>query len=1071
MAGHGVQQEASSTLPSISPRRSNSISMLKVDDRLQSLPHGSPNKVKGALGVSEGIEEIHITPPRRNDTPDDGEGWDTVENITALGLAFGYSNTPEKAFSTKMRFSLEDLEPIHEPPSIQPTRPPFEKWVKSFNKKAQSRHRRAHSTGGTSVSGSDFHSKHPTRHRLRKSASGSSLGFVMAVKSASISLASFSIATKSRNRGHSSKHQKTDHSSRASNIGPRASEDSAYVARGIANDVAVTNRSIRRRRVLEEIISTEEGYFGDVKFLMNVYVTLLASVPMLPSLRASISRNLSEIVELHDELLGDLHRVVPHSEYTQPDYIHNLASEKKGHHRWSSLGAVPENSGDLSWVQKIPGMTAEAQIAADVAKVFGKRMHRFFAYEEYGAKYEMMVKNMASAYKTLPQWEEYQKGLEALAASLESTNIQHGQPNKSLTVGDLLVKPIQRVCRYPLLFAELLRQTPVCDCPESHMEIEKVLVRLREMTSEINKATEDPLMKATMEKTWLLQDRLSIPDQVDPQSKTLIRSLGHVHLCGVLHVAWQTKNGVDGRHMVTLLYRDCLVVAAVEKLEGVYSVGAIIFFNDIRIEEADNGRGIQCHTAPYSWKIVFECDHQLFEIIFSACSSKEDLVWRNRLNFCTSREHTDSYDQAFMTTVSLGIKSLGTVFGKPGTVARRLSIRRATTVGPKSPLCQVIIKNTSATKDTTTSSTNAAVNRSQSLLGTNRIPVLAPSRAERVRLERLLSDVWTKQILPYPGMTGRARSEHIVRSSASSMMRKLSVASITSNFTKRSGNAVSPQALPGPPPEGNSEGKFAISGSSPGSPVRPNGLETAIGNIQPAASTNGLDLQFDSLFDEKMHSLTAATATESSPIRTIKRLAALRVMNVLQPDKNRHLKSPTSPRKISLGRKIMRTASGGSVGRRSTSPLSQISRENLNPINSNQPHIKMARGQGLQSKVHFKGNTDDFLVFVEDPALLKKWRDDKTIALVDVVDAFKVFTTGHQGAQGELNTASKSQLENEFGTSNEDDVIKKILQEGSLQESEATGRQGITNETIGVLFEEPVGAGEASGIATLVMVT
>ena len=80
--------------------------------------------------------------------------------------------------------------------------------------------------------------------------------------------------------------------------------------------------------------------------------------------------------------------------------------------------------------------------------------------------------------------------------------------------------------------------------------------------------------------------------QIDPQSKTLIRSLGHVHLCGVLHVAWQTKNGVDSQHMITLLYRDCLVVAAVEKLESVYNVGAIIFFNDIRIEEADNGKGV-----------------------------------------------------------------------------------------------------------------------------------------------------------------------------------------------------------------------------------------------------------------------------------------------------------------------------------------------------------------------------------------------------------------------------------------------------------------------------------------------
>jgi hypothetical protein len=46
------------------------------------------------------------------------------------------------------------------------------------------------------------------------------------------------------------------------------------------------------------------------------------------------------------------------------------------------------------------------------------------------------------------------------------------------------------------------------------MEIEKVLVRLRETTSEINTAAEDPRMKVTLEKTWLLQDRLVIPEQV-----------------------------------------------------------------------------------------------------------------------------------------------------------------------------------------------------------------------------------------------------------------------------------------------------------------------------------------------------------------------------------------------------------------------------------------------------------------------------------------------------------------------------------------------------------------------------
>jgi hypothetical protein len=75
-------------------------------------------------------------------------------------------------------------------------------------------------------------------------------------------------------------------------------------------------------------------------------------------------------------------------------------------------------------------------------------------------------------------------------------------------------QPIQRICRYPLLFSELLKYTPVCDCPNSHMEIENVLIRLREVTAEINRATDDPQIKTTLEQTWLLQDRLIFPRQV-----------------------------------------------------------------------------------------------------------------------------------------------------------------------------------------------------------------------------------------------------------------------------------------------------------------------------------------------------------------------------------------------------------------------------------------------------------------------------------------------------------------------------------------------------------------------------
>jgi hypothetical protein len=108
-------------------------------------------------------------------------------------------------------------------------------------------------------------------------------------------------------------------------------------------------------------------------------VTLMASIPTLSlSLRESINRNLNEIVELHDELLGNLHRVVPHSEYTQLCYTDRTSPQSAcGHHRWRSLDAVPEHIGETSWLQRIPGMIAEPKVAASVARVFEQKAKSF----------------------------------------------------------------------------------------------------------------------------------------------------------------------------------------------------------------------------------------------------------------------------------------------------------------------------------------------------------------------------------------------------------------------------------------------------------------------------------------------------------------------------------------------------------------------------------------------------------------------------------------------------------------------------------------------------------------------
>ncbi|KAJ4292491.1 hypothetical protein N0V90_009153 [Kalmusia sp. IMI 367209] len=109
----------------------------------------------------------------------------------------------------------------------------------------------------------------------------------------------------------------------------------------------------------------------------------------------------------------------------------------------------------------------------------------------------------------------------------------------------------------------------------------------------------------------------------------------------------------------------------------------------------------------------------------------------------------------------------------------------------------------------------------------------------------------------------------------------------------------------------------------------------------------------------------------------------------------------------------------------------------------------MPRGNDQQTKVHYKGKEDDFIIFVDSADAVKSWKEDSSVPLAQVVSGWKVFITHKQGNQGILDTASNSQLENEFGTSKEEDVVKAIIEKGSLQESDARERQGDTNITKG----------------------
>lgn len=187
---------------------------------------------------------------------------------------------------------------------------------------------------------------------------------------------------------------------------------------------------------------------------------------------------------------------------------------------------------------------------------------------------------------------------------------------------------------------------------------------------------------------------------------------------------------------------------------------------------------------------MFEFDQQLYEIILCACTSRESEQWRNDIHERSSdsegETEKDTLSASGQSVLSLDIKTLGFVFGQPGTLTRRQSIQRAATVNSRKSGHQVIIKNTNSPKESgePPAFEPESLSRSQSLLSTHRVPVLAPRRVERQRIENIMSDVWTRDRLPFPGMTG-SRGSYLIQRSATSVMRKISKASITTTSTKR----------------------------------------------------------------------------------------------------------------------------------------------------------------------------------------------------------------------------------------------------------------------------------------------
>ena len=106
---------------------------------------------------------------------------------------------------------------------------------------------------------------------------------------------------------------------------------------------------------------------------------------------------------------------------------------------------------------------------------------------------------------------------------------------------------------------------------------------------EVNHIIDDHVARERIRKRWLLQDRLTFNGETLQANQ--FRMLVHPMLCGVLHLAYQTTRQVKGGYGLCILFEKHLVMAVSAKQAEKFDVIALIYFSDLKMESAIDGKG------------------------------------------------------------------------------------------------------------------------------------------------------------------------------------------------------------------------------------------------------------------------------------------------------------------------------------------------------------------------------------------------------------------------------------------------------------------------------------------------
>lgn len=232
----------------------------------------------------------------------------------------------------------------------------------------------------------------------------------------------------------------------------------------------------KRRHIIKELVDTEYTFGRDMKVVDDIYKGTSSSCLDLSVEDVKVLFGNSDQVVQFSMSLQDALKKAARSVYIMPR-SQRWASRRNTRNNQAKVDEQPDEEGDISNVEKDRSTTVGAAFVA-----YMTQMER--VYTEY-------LKNHDAANKKLQLLQRNPK----VAIWLKECRDWASDLTSAWDLDSLLVKPVQRILKYPLLLADLLESTPEnhpdrANLSSALQEVTNISVRINEMKKRADLVTQ-----------------------------------------------------------------------------------------------------------------------------------------------------------------------------------------------------------------------------------------------------------------------------------------------------------------------------------------------------------------------------------------------------------------------------------------------------------------------------------------------------------------------------------------------------------------------------------------------------